>query len=273
MSSAELPTVARYEMARGARRLRVERTAAVGEALARAAYGVWGRLTGGRPSELLGGHDAATGRPARVEGQWEREHLRYLALDEDGDGWLDHVVLMAGRGFAPEEQRAMWELRRVLVTALDTTINLTPPSFGRPEDWRDWPTFGPACEWVSATPFIAYDTWPEFRRRGLTEEEVATLRSNAVALGRLALEVELRGWLASRKATADRIVRETQVEPYPQAAAWALGPPRGDRNARDKRSRRALRVRVVFEQPVWGPLALGDLTRYGLGLFRTANGR
>jgi CRISPR-associated protein Csb2 len=51
----------------------------------------------------------AQGRPLR-EGH---SHAFVLPADEDGDGRIDHVTIVAGRGFSPDEVAALDRLREI----------------------------------------------------------------------------------------------------------------------------------------------------------------
>jgi CRISPR-associated protein Csb2 len=204
----------------------------------------------------------ALGRPLRDD----HAHAFFLPADEDGDGRIDHVTLVAARGFSAEEVQALDRLRqlpwgdgeppsplRLLLVGLGDLGGerdvaaplLAPPAGGR--------------VWVSATPFVV-TRYP--KRRGTKRdrpEDYASPRDFARHVLRQELE---------RRPDLPPIVSIDDLE-------W-IGPHRlrtiqfkrfrskpGDDGGR----RPAGGFRITFAAPIRGPLCLGHSCHFGLGLF------
>lgn len=135
----------------------VTQTLSIAESARRTLMGVHGRLhpvpgsKHGRPSALLSGKDAA-GEPLTGH-----SHAFFLPTDEDGDGQLDHLTVVASAGFGPGEIRALDELRRLADRERDDAghpLRVLLLGLGRLDG--DLPaTLRPSSVWVSATPFVA----------------------------------------------------------------------------------------------------------------------
>lgn len=236
-SSRTPPTAVRWAIASPA--LPSLRAAvAMADVLRQACMSRYGRRFGGQQSEVLAGKDHG-GAPLAGH-----SHAHYLALDEDSDGLLDHLLLWAPRGLDQRDLEAIAALDRL--TGFGHVSDFRPARLGlealgsvdRVAAWL----VGPSRVWVSHTPFAP----PRHAKRRVSWEShvAAEVRRELLSRGLPAAStVELlRGeWLSYRRHRPTR-------ERLPEA-------------------RRAAGVRIVFEAPATGPLALGALSHFGLGLF------
>jgi CRISPR-associated protein Csb2 len=188
------------------------------------------------PSATLAGKDEAG---SKLLGH---RHAHYLACDLDGDRILDHAIVWAPTGFEPDEVRALTQMERLstrqpveglrpLRLALEA---LGDPAATIPE------LVGPAARWVSHTPFAP----PRHRKRHQTDQAFVAgevereLRSRQLPAARV--EFVAGDWLKFRRRRLNERLGEDQ---------------------------RALGIRLRFDRLVRGPLALGSLSHFGLGVF------
>lgn len=231
------PTAVRWALSSPARPS-VHAAVAVADILRQACLSRYGRSNDGRASVSLTGKDAS-GAP--LSGHC---HAHYFALDDDHDRLLDHVILWVPDGLSPDEVDAISSLRRL--TGFGHISDFRPARLGL-EALGDIevvaPEFvAPATTWKSLTPFAPsrhpkrHTSWPdhvdaqaraELTWRGLPEPTSVNLLDG--------------DWLSFRRH------RPT--------------------NERLEAARRAVGVELEFEEPVLGPLALGALSHFGLGLF------
>jgi len=215
----------------------VRAAVAMADAVRQAAMSRFGRLNDGQVSPVLAGKDRA-GTPLR-----DHRHAHYLALDLDGDGLLDTLVCWAPGGLGGAE-----------IAALARIDGLAGRSFAR--DFRPCrlgleavgaveavipEVVGPSDRWRSHTPFAP----PRHGRRN-------------------------RPWDAHVKA---EVVRELTYRGLPQPVEAAVEPGewlafrRHRLTERLADGRRAIGVRLRFDRPVAGPIVLGALSHFGLGVF------
>lgn len=197
-------------------------------------------LYGSPPSPILAGKDGE-GTPLKGHA-----HAHYLALDDDDDGLVDHLLVWAPAGLGPQETAALAALTRLrghghLADFRPTRLGLeavasvavaAPRLVSQP----------PATRWVPHTPFVP----PRHpKRRQLWDDHVV---------------VQVREELARRGLPEPATVR-------PVGGPW-LSFRRHRINERLADARRAAGVEVVFPEPVGGPISIGALSHFGLGLFR-----
>jgi len=133
----------------------VTETLPVAEAARRALMSRYGRL----PE-----HNGVRGRSDVLSGKGEdgtplkgHRHAYYLPTDEDGDGHLDHLTLVARDGFGPGEMRAIDRLRVIRPRGRDNDshpLRVLLLGYGGPNDYQP-PPIKPSREWISATPYLA----------------------------------------------------------------------------------------------------------------------
>jgi CRISPR-associated protein Csb2 len=229
-------------------------TLAVGEVARLAAMAHYGRLADGAASATLSGKDGQ-GRPLAAQ----HTHAHYLPYDQDGDGWLDSLVVWVPRGLTQREVAACLlidELRDPVASEgrprfPPVRVELMDLGVGRPPAR----IAGPASVWRSATPFLP-PRHPKWRRSG----EGRSLVDGP--------EDQVRRELAHRDLSVGLAAVEP-VDPVPRPG----GPSSWRVFLTDRTGKPALRTggaygfRLVFTGPVAGPLALGYGCHFGLGLF------
>jgi CRISPR-associated protein Csb2 len=186
-------------------------------------------------------------------GDSRHAHAVWLSEDADRDGRIDHVVLFCERGFPPGLMPVLSGGFEVWLGALGS-FRLAPMWLGRRED-SAW--FGPARAWESVTPYVT----PRWRaaRKGARER---TAESPDRQIGD---ELRGRGLPGLLEIYASPAVR--CGDGFIPATEFAR-----DLSAhRSPADATPLALRLLFERPVWGPLALGFGAHFGLGLLAPAD--
>lgn len=190
-------------------------------------------------SVMLAGKDAGS-----VPLGGRHQHAHYLSTSSNGRS-LDSVVVWAPAGF---DDRELMALARTMKFVGSDDYDHTGGIAGRRlgvEAFGEVGEIAPelagvSAVWLSHTPYAPARHW-----KGSLEEQVFADVSNELKYRGLPspLGVELvRGdWLAYRR--------------------YRL------RKERINDARRAYGVRLIFDEPVAGPICLGQLSHYGLGLF------
>jgi CRISPR-associated protein Csb2 len=194
----------------------------------------------GDPRPVFSGH-GADGRHG---------HALYLACDDDSDGFIDHLMVQARAGFEEEDVVALQSLRRVWGKGgHDTDLILVglgaSGDFGGVGPVRTR-TLSKCRVWESLTPFV-----PTRHPKTVRGVEVDGIPDQL----RRACEQFLGG------------VSPKSVSSIGDRASWSRFRRRrlsgGGRRGPDW----AFGVRLVFDEPVQGPIALGYGAHFGLGLF------
>lgn len=224
---------------------------------------------------------ALTGKNAAGEPLTGHTHAYFLPTDEDGDGRLDHLTLVAEAGFGPDEMRAMDRLREVRPWGRDNTahpLRVLLLGYGALGEYAPMP-LREATIWESATPFIS----PEFApRRGATRHVGRDPAATITFLTNM-LRLELERLAERRPDLAEVTPAEIDIHPcidthgvfrLPRADRCYLRPIEF-RRSRDKTdddgSRRpAGSFRISFPTPARGPISLGHSAHFGIGLFLPA---
>lgn len=252
----------------------VTETLPIAEAARRALMSWHGRITdqNGRRgrSDTLSGKNAAG---AHLIGHF---HAYYLPTDEDGDGRLDHLTIVARAGFDRGEMRAMDSLNVIRPFGRDNDshpLRVLLLGFGRLDEYTPQP-FGPASVWRSATPYIATRYG---KTSGRDRIDLASPQARADFLMADLLK-QIRAVIVDLDAgVSDRI----QIAPeWEDRGVFRLAGRHGHSKLRpiefkrfrskpgdDGGRRLAGAFRVVFPTPVRGPIALGFSGHFGMGLF------
>lgn len=223
----------------GPARPRLQLAVALGDLLRASAMGHFGRTAAGAVSAVLSGKDG-NGRPLRGK----HDHAHYLPV-ADNSGRLTAMVVWAPRGLDEEEVIAVGRCRRLRVGAgrnvrglSGRELHLGVEATGRIEEVAP-ELVGPAATWVSATPYVMAR-----HHKGVTATQLRT---------------DVEEELARRD-----ICPPASVELL--AGDWSsFRRHRLDEGLSDRR--RAFGLRLCFDTAVRGPLALGRLSHFGLGLF------
>ena len=228
-------TLAYYRL-RGGSRPGPKETVAVTDALRAALQGRFGRLHGGRGSQVLSGRSGDSPR------QDQHRHAHYLALHDPNGGRLDHLAVWAPAGFRAPELEALAGLTSVRLWDAPDPLTVALAALGNAEELRLPRLTGPARQWRSLTPF-GLTRHP--KRRGGREVDGPTEQ--------IARELTLRGF------------------PEPETVELLTGSWLEYRRSRPRASRlqapRVVGAEVSFAAEVSGPIAIGALSHFGLGLF------
>jgi len=235
--TAPSPTAMRWAITTPARPS-LRSAVAMTDVLRQACMSRYGRRSGNGTSEVLAGKDAQ-GHPLRGH-----RHAHYLTFDGDGDRLLDHLVLWAPAGLDERLLEALGDLDRL--TGFGHVSDFRPARLGLeamgPIDTVAPELVGPARAWRSHTPFAP----PRHRKRRQTWEALveAEVAEELVRRGHprpILVEILKGDWLSYRRhrPTTERL----------------------------DDGRRATGVRIEFDTAISGPLALGALSHFGLGLF------
>jgi CRISPR-associated protein Csb2 len=214
------------------------------------------------PVELCRAFPAFTGKDLTGRPLQGHRHAFFFPTDEDGDGRLDHVTMIAEQGFTAAEVRALDRLRQVSLRD-EEPLRLLLVGLGTERELPS-PLFGEASNWVSATPFLA-TRYP--KRRGSKRdrpEDYSTPRGFAAHV----LGQELARLRERRPDMPDVIAIEPLEMLGPRKNLRPIQFHRYRQKSGDDGGRRpsgAFRIR--FATPMRGPLCLGHSCHFGLGLF------
>lgn len=229
------PTFARFRV-RGGRRPAMREAVAVADAVRAALQALYGRRNGAAASSVF------SGRARDVPRADQHRHAHYLATPDAQGRRIDHVVVWAPEGFGSREVASLAELTEVRLWQAQEPLRLVLAALGDAERMQLPDLLGPARVWRSLTPF-GLPRHP--KRRGGTVVEAPT----------------------------DQIRRELNLRGLPDPLDIGLvgGPWLEYRRVRPRQRRlgapRAVGARIVFPQTIRGPLALGVLSHFGLGVF------
>jgi CRISPR-associated protein Csb2 len=228
-------------------------------------------------SRIFSGKDD-DGTPGKTHG-----HAFYLPTDEDDDGRLDHLTIVAADGFGPDELSVLDRLREIKSRERDESghpLRVLLLSL----DSIEGGNFGPlkeSCEWISATPFLA----PRFAKARGTKRDTPELLCFPREFLITTLREELARLIGRRSDLGAIDPQAIEIYPLEDQGHFRLpnaeGKPRGLRPIQFKRFRQkrgddgGRRVsgafRLVFPRPIRGPVALGHSCHFGLGLFVPAD--
>ncbi len=252
-------------------------TLRIGEAARIALMSRYGWIT--KEGDVKGKSAVFSGKNADGTPLTDHTHAYYLPTDEDGDGRLDHLTVVASAGFGPAELKAIDSLRQIKTADTEDSghpLGVILTGLGSLKEFRPGPLRS-ATHWISATPFLC----PEHpKTRGpLLHTERGGADPHRFLLYQL--RKELTRWLGRNHPTIDpgRVEIALCLDPdgNTRRPDPRTGEPTGPRSIqfrrfRQKRSddggrRLAGFFRLVFPDPVSGPLALGHSSHFGLGLF------
>ena len=198
-------------------------------------------------------------------------HAHINPLDLDGDGHLDHILVWAPMGLGPDAQTAIRGMRRTFTKGGVEPLRLAVAATGDPSDMvrlsgayggRIARLVGCATGWQSVTPFVP----PRHLK----------------VRGKHTLEGQIRAELLSRGFPEPvTVTGHTPVSPNVSGIAPLVTTGKGREEAWNRfRQFKLIRrhgprppfasgfaVRLCFDQPVPGPIALGYGSHFGLGLF------
>jgi CRISPR-associated protein Csb2 len=273
--TAPRPQIARFALDSAVLPL-VSETLPVAESARRMLMGIYGRKfaeadgSKGRSSVFSG--KGADGQPLEGHG-----HAYYLPTQEDRDagGRLDHLTIVATDGFGRQDLRALDCLRDLKSREREQSghrLRVLLLGLGRLDDYLPWPV-RPSREWVSATPFVA----PRHLKRRGTKRDAEQVWSSPAEFLRTVLLEELARLIERRPDLTQFPLDSIKIEPLIDAhGVFRIGPrrlrPIQFKRYRQKRgddggNRPAGAFRIIFPEPVKGPISLGHSRHFGLGLF------
>lgn len=225
-------------------------------------------------SPILHGKDE-NGDPAR-----SHDHAFYLPSDEDRDGRIDHVTVYATGRFSRDDVAALDRLRSISFgkegeadaddsgTQRRRTTHrlLLTGLLDRKESARTF-AFGPAADWVSATPYIAFR---HLKRSGKKRDSREFIPAEAMPeFMAHVLGEDLKQRIDLTHLPQPKI--EFLHDPL-AALGWryrSLQFRRArSRPGDDGFSRPFGAFRLKFPEPVSGPICLGYACHFGMGIFR-----
>lgn len=174
-------------------------------------------------------------------------HIIPLNLDAREPGRLDHFLLWAPMGIDALAQRAILEVRKTYTKGGEKPLFVTVAGMGGLKDFQPLlgeKMLGPSPVWTSLTPFVP----PRFvKKRGVNSVEGQVL--SELASRNLSAKVELltRDEITERHLHRFVRLRRAGEKQPPQDCFYGL--------------------KLTFEEPIHGPLALGYASHFGLGLF------
>lgn len=232
-ASAGYPTLAHIRIA-GAARPAETAAVTVGHGLRKALQRVFDHDGTGARSPVLSGHDEHGPR------RDQHAHAHYLSLP-GSDRRVASLVVWAPEGLGPSEVGAIAELRQLRMRDAES-FRVALVGLGTPAEMSLPALLGPAEVWRSVTP-LALTRHP--KRRGGRMVDTPT--------DQIQRELELRGLPRAREVemVPGSWMRFTRTRPgvSQREAALVVG------------------VELRFDEPLLGPLCLGGLSHFGLGLF------
>lgn len=236
----------------------VRDTLKLGELARKAAMARYGRRNEGRASAALSGKDAS-GRP--LQGHF---HAFYLPTDENGDGLLDHLTVVAQVGLSAEELASLAGIDALSASG-SPPVRLSCRASGALEHFREEsPIFLESRRWRSLTPYVLPrhvkfrgERDGNGRRRMVDSPEEQVRREIAIRWpeGPGLSSVEL---LDYRRVIAPMV---------PGNSSGCLPFDFYRQRERGSNGGGAFNVELQFSGMVSGPVALGFACHYGLGIF------
>lgn len=261
------PQVVRFALDSSVLPLVIE-TLPVAEAARRALMSLYGRLT--ERNGMRGQSEVLSGKRGDGTPDEGHTHAYYLPSDEDDDGRLDHLTVVATAGFGQGEMQAMDRLREIRVAGRAT---LTHPlrvlllGYGSLEEFQPKPV-GRSRVWLSATPYIATRY---AKTRGRERIDLQSLQARTEFLSE-----DLRAQVQAVRPDLGKLVGYVEIVPLLEGSAFEIAsrwrPLQFKRFRRKRGDDGGLRLAGAFKlvfpgEGVRGPLALGHSAHFGMGLF------
>lgn len=230
----DYPTLAHLRIAGAARPAETD-AVTVGHLLRAALQRRFDRHRTGARSPVLSGHDLHGPR------RDQHAHAHYLSLPGTDRRRVESLIVWAPEGLGPAEVGAVADLRHLRMRDAES-FRVALVALGTPAEMSLPPLLGPAGVWRSVTP-LALTRHPK-RRGGQVVD-----------------------------TPSDQIQRELELRGLPRARKVEIVPGSWMRFARTRPgvSRREAPIVVgaelSFDEPLLGPLCLGGLSHFGLGLF------
>ena len=221
----------------------------IADTMRKAAMGKFGEANNGGRSPLLSGKDES-GKILKGHA-----HASYLPTDEDGDGFIDHVTVVAkGIDANPGgELEALTRVKSLWAPSLNGSVRLAFEGHGKIEDFAGIPIFKTSRRWRTVTPLV------------LSRHMKVKKRAGASVVTDSAGE-QVRKELAGRYGIDTVVIEYTNPREYMHGSK--------SRPFEFKRFRKndrpgggAYGLFLEFKDPISGPLCLGYASHFGMGLF------
>lgn len=252
----------------------VTRTLPQAELLHCALISIAAKVVGSLPQELTGRHE--TGRPL----QGAHEHAHINPLDLDGDGHLDHILIWATSKLGAKAQATIRAARKTFTKGGIESLRLALAAtgdfhdlarlvdeYGRNQGHHIARLTEPASTWQSVTPFVP-PRYIKVRGKNSLEGQIRTELitrgfSNPASVTILAPPIQHQN-VAPESRTSDKngMVTWNHFRHFKLARQRGPQPPLNCWFA----------IRLEFESPVRGPIAIGYGSHFSLGLFEHCGG-
>jgi CRISPR-associated protein Csb2 len=234
-TTLERPTIARFRLAGGARP-GIREAVAVATHMRAALQALYGARSDGAASSVLSGRDGSAPRAD------QHRHAHYLATPGRDGRRVEHLTVWAPEGFGPPEVECLAALSTIRMRGLPEPLRVALVALGDADTLELPELLGPARRWRTRTPF-GLTRHPK-RRGGKTVDGP---------------EDQVRCELGARGLAE------------PEGVRLIRGPWLEYRRTRPGVSRleapHAVGVELEFSDQLRGPIALGALCHFGLGLF------
>lgn len=190
----------------------------------------------------------------RIDGEPLQGHLHahYLPTDEDHDGRLDHITIIAPLGFDQGDIDAIGAMRTIFRRGNQSDIKLVLAGLGRSDQISQLTPFHSARRWRSFTPF----SLPRYATRGAGKVS----RPKDLPAAQLVRELTSRGLpepisinkVDGYQCSGRPLVRWLEFQ---------------SRRFNGNEGNGLAGFELEFDRPIDGPLCLGFGCHFGLGLF------
>jgi CRISPR-associated protein Csb2 len=179
-------------------------------------------------------------------------HAHYLPTDEDRDGRIDHITIVAPLGFDNSDLDAIGAMRTIFRRGNQSDIKLVLTGLGTVEQIAELTPFQSSRKWRSVTPF----SLPRFANRG----------AGKMPRPKDLPEAQLCRELATREFPDPVSIK--RIDGYTPAGASLIRWLEFHHTRFNGTEGHGLAgFELEFDEPVKGPISLGFACHFGLGLF------
>jgi CRISPR-associated protein Csb2 len=251
----------------------VTQTLPVAEAARRNLMGIFGRQLERRDG-VRGMSEVFSGKTNEGQVMATHDHAYYLPTDEDGDGRLDHLTIVAAAGFGTDELRALNALREIKSKERSDSghpLGVLLLGFGMlGEVSKHGPT---KCSsvWNTVTPYLCHR---HPKKRGSKRDCPGELSSH-VAFVTARLREDIARLLEGRVDLADIPLDAIIIEELEENGVFRLGSRRHrpiefqrfrQKQGDDGGKRLSGAFKITFPREIPGPISLGHSSHFGMGL-------
>lgn len=225
----------------------VTQTITIGDSIKRAAMSIYGRQNDNGVSETLSGKNANREKLERGH-----THAYYIPTDENLDGKIDHVTIIAKKQFTKKEMFALGKIRTIRYG--QSSLDLIYEANGKIEDFNKVSLLHTSKKWESFTPYVLNR---HMKLRGP--------KGNKIIIDGPAEQL--------KKEIQKRFGDDIKIKNLTITDSQSLMKS-GRKPIQFKRWRKhklpgfgAYKVKIEFESIMQGPLLFGHGAHYGLGMF------